>query len=190
MIRDFADLIAEVTVRTDRPDVAGRAAMLVGLAERALSKRLRLADMETVAALTTDAGGVAALPVDYEAMRTVDIAGVGTLKRLAPSAIDRGRRGYGVRGRVLISSFPTTEHRLTYYAALPSLVETDTNWLLQRDPDLYLQAVLLQVYVAEADIPKAQATAAYLDALIAAARAGDHDGRFAGTRIALGGVVP
>ena len=78
MIRDFADLIAEVTVRTDRPDVAGRAAMLVGLAERALSKRLRLADMETVAALTTDAGGVAALPVDYEAMRTVDIAGVGT----------------------------------------------------------------------------------------------------------------
>ena len=49
MINDYPELIAEVSARSGATDVVNRAKMFVGMAEKMLSKRLRLAGMETAA---------------------------------------------------------------------------------------------------------------------------------------------
>ena len=37
-----------------------------------------------------------------------------------------------------------TDLALTYYASIPALADDDTNWLLDKAPDLYLYASLLE----------------------------------------------
>ena len=189
MIRDYSELIAEVCARSGVSDVANRAAMLVGMAERMLSKRLRLAGMETGVEATTGADGLAYLPADYQEMRSVHV-GRKPLERLPLDAALAGRReGYAVQGKTLRSTRASTPHRLIYYAGVPSLEANDTSWLLDEEPELYLQAVLLQVYLATSALDKIEATAGYLTSLIEAANRADHMKRLAGTRINFGGSV-
>ena len=189
MICDYPELIAEICARSGVSDVANRAGMLVGMAERMLSKRLRLAGLETGVEATTGEDGLAYLPGDYQEMRSVHV-GARSLERLPLDVVSAGRReGYAVQGKKLRSTQASTPHRLVYYAGVPSLEVNNTNWLLDEEPELYLQAVLLQVYLAENDLEKVEATAGYLTSLIEAANRADHMKRLAGTRINFGGSV-
>ncbi|MEG9884919.1 MAG: hypothetical protein V6Z86_10030 [Hyphomicrobiales bacterium] len=189
MIRDYPELIAEICARSGVSDVANRADMLVGMAERMLSKRLRLAGMEKSVEATTGEDGLAYLPGDYQEMRSVHV-GTRPLERLPLGAVSAGRRdGYAVQGRKLRSTRASTPHQLVYYAALPSLETDNTSWLLDDEPELYLHATLLQAYLAENDLEKVEATAGYLTSLIEAANRADHMARLAGTRISFVGSV-
>lgn len=187
MIQDYSELIAEVSARSGISDVVNRAAQLTGMAENMLSKRLRLAGMETEVELTTSSTGTVALPDDYREMRLVSVSDR-TLNRRPLGLIRQGGCGYAVQGKILHSSFKGTAHTCIYYAALPSLEANDTNWLLDDEPEIYLHAVLFQAYTAGNNLEQAQATAGYLGALIDAANNADHLARHAGTRINLGGV--
>lgn len=190
MINDYPELIAEVSARSGVTDVVNRAGMFVGMAEQMLSKRLRLGGMETAAELTTDASGSVALPVDYQEMRSIRISS-GVVPRRSLDVILADRQcGYAVQGKVLKSTYKSTAHQLVYYATVPGLEAANTSWLLDDEPELYLQAVLFQVYTANTDIEKAQATAGYLGSLIEAANEADHMNRHVGTRINLGGLMP
>lgn len=183
MIADYPELIAEVSVRSGRSDVAARAGMFVGMAEAMLSNRLRLARMETVAGVTTDAGGEVPLPADYREMRLVRAGGRVLARRALASVLTRDAPGYAIRGERMVSSRKSAAHELIYYAALPGLEAANTNWLLTEDPEIYLYAVLFQVHAAAGDVEKARVSAAWLDDLIGRAQTADHAARHAGARI-------
>ena len=188
MINDYAELITEAAHRTGVTDVASRAKMYVGMAEKALSKRLRVADMEAETTLATDNLGRVDLPDDYVAARAVFV-NKAELPRKAFSQIRQERAcGYVIQGSVLHSSERETDHDLAYYAAIPSLEANNTNWLLDAEPELYLQAVIFQVYTAKSDLEKAQATAGYLNALIEGVTQQDTVARYAGMKIATPGM--
>lgn len=187
MIRDYPELIATVTTRSQIPDVATHAASYVGLAEKALNKRLRVAGMETAATLTTDAKGVVALPDGYLEMRDIR-CGDYLLRRLPLQTLKAGMPGYAIQGADLLASAKEADLNVVFYATLPPLAENNTNWLLAQDPEIYLYATLFQVFTAEFQIDKAQATAAHLDQLIDDLEAADHTARFAGTMVDFSGV--
>lgn len=184
MIADYAELIAEVSQRTGQTDVASRAAMFVGMAERVLSRRLRVADAEATATVASDAFGVVDLPDDYIAPRALFI-GDRELRRLSLAEQQVGNScGYAVQGGKLLSSEAEADHVLHYYAALPSLEANDTNWLLESDPETYLQAVMFQVYSATGDVEKAQITDAYMQTLIERIVTADNVARYSQTHMA------
>lgn len=184
MINDYAELITEAAHRTGVTDVASRAKMYVGMAEKALSKRLRVADTEAETTLTTNSLGRVGLPDDYIAARAVFV-NKDELPRKSFSQIRQERAcGYAIQGSVLHSSERETDHDLAYYAAIPSLEANDTNWLLDAEPELYLQAVVFQIYTAVNDLEKAQTTAGYLDILIEDFLRSDRVARYAGAKIA------
>ncbi|MBT8152750.1 hypothetical protein KMP13_02325 [Epibacterium ulvae] len=186
MITDYSELVAEVTERSGVSGVANRAAMFVGLAERALSKRLRVADAETVATLTTDAEGRTGLPSDFEMVRQIFVPpGIELPARPLASIQSQFSRveGYAIRGPELVSSKRETAHEVIYYASIPSLVTNGSNWLLEREPEIYLHAVLHQIYVFGTDVERAQVTASYLDQLVSEFLAADRSARYGQMRI-------
>lgn len=186
MIGDYTELIVEVAARSGIPDVASRARMWVGMAEKMLSKRLRLAEMEQSQWLKTDEAGQVALPTDFQEMRALSVSG----QPLSPQSLEairtQKRSGYCVQGRLLVSSFAETDHQLDYYSAVPNLEQTHTNWLLDDHPELYLHGTLMQAYLAQNDLEKAQATGQYLNELVRLANESEYLKRHAGTRINLG----
>jgi hypothetical protein len=188
MLSDYSELIAEASHRTGLTDVASRAKMYVGMAEKALSKRLRVADMETVALISTDSSGSVDLPSDYVTTRAVFV-NKAELVRKSLSQIKQDRAfGYVIQGGKFVSSETETEHSLAYYAAIPSLEANNTNWLLDQEPELYLQAVMFQIHTAATDLEKAQATGAYLNSLLQGVTDTDNAARYAGMKIATPGA--
>lgn len=190
MISDYPELISEVSRRSKVSDVANYAAMHVGMAETALSKMLRLADMETAVEITTDAAGEVALPTDYIEMRSILIGTREVERKSLPLVLAGTVCGYAVQGKTLKSTFKSMAHSCVYYAAIPSLEAANTNWLLEAEPEIYLQAVLQQVYAEQMDIEKATATANYLATLVENANTAARTARLTGTRISLGSIVP
>ena len=188
MINDYAELIAEAAQRTGVTDVASRAKMYVGMAEKALSRQLRVADMEADVTLTTDSLGCVDLPDDYIAARAVFV-NTAELPRQSFSQIRQEHAsGYVIQGSVLQSSETETDHDLAYYAAIPSLEANDTNWLLEAEPELYLHAVMFQIYTGTNDLENAQVTAGYVGLLIEELMKSDRVARFAGMKIAVAGA--
>jgi len=190
MIRDYPELISEVSRRSGVTDVANHAAMYVGMAETALSKMLRVGEMETAAEVTTDANGDATLPTDYAEMRSILIGTREVERKSLPLVLAGSVCGYAVQGKTLKSTFKSTTHSCVYYAAIPSLDTANTNWLLESEPEIYLQAVLKQIYIAKTDVERASATATYLAGLIEDANTAARTARLTGTRISLGNIVP
>ena len=197
---DYPELIAEVTERSGDSGVAIRAKLYLTLAEAALNKALRVAENETDTDLTTDADGEATLPTDYQATRML-MSGTWELvagdwrdikRRLLNNIVtpQTARGAYAIRGDKLVTTFADTDLTLYYYAALQPLDETGTNWLIETDPEIYLYAMLRQVFMAKLDAEKAMAAGTVLDSLIAAKRRSDMVARF-GTKpfIAVGNVV-
>ena len=166
MINDYPELIAEVIARTGLEGVPERAAMYVGMAEKLLQKSLRVPGMEGEATITTDANGVAALPSDFLGMRYVSVAGK-KLPKLAFGVVDRASRtGYAIQGGNLKSTKKGADHECAYYKTLPSLVTNNTSWLLDEEPEMYVQAVLFQVQSGAGDLEKAKIAFEYLNHLI------------------------
>lgn len=189
MISDYSELVTEVSARSGISDVANRAKMFVGMAEKNLSKHLRLSGMETSAILTTDADGNVSLPSDYQEMRSIRV-NQRNHDRISLDALLSGQCGYAVQGKVLKSSYKSAPHAIVYYAAIPSLEANNTNWLLEDEPETYLQAVLFQVYTANNELEKAQAASEYVSHLMATANESDNLKRYSGTHINFRGVMP
>lgn len=141
---DFPELLTEVQHRSGVTDVTSRGAHYVSTAEKMLEKRLKVGAMEKTVTLMTDAEGVAALPADFLQLRTAD--------------------EYNVRGSDLLTDKIDTPITLTYYAKLPPIKDAP-NWLSEAEPELYLQAVLFQVYAANKQVEDATATLALVKAM-------------------------
>lgn len=186
MITDYISLIEEVTHRAGIESIPERAATYVLMAEQYLSKHVRLSKMESNVALVSDANGEITLPGDFVEMRMVVVNSC-ELQRIGLDVkLNNTRMGYAVIANKLISTFKEAEHDLLYYAAIPSIQTNNTSWLLNDEPELYIQAILFQVYTGNNEIERAQATLGYLKQMIDAVNQSDYLKIYSGTSVYLG----
>lgn len=188
---DYPELIAEVTARSGDSTVAVRAPLFIKLAEVEINKALRIGGNEESADLTTDSNGEARLPDDFSALRMIVMGGREMTAGDYTALTLPGRRdgGYAVRGNVLVTGWPDTALTLHYYAKVPDLTLTGTNWLLETDPEIYIYAVLKQVFMAALDAEKARAAQEVFDSLVALRRRDDAIARFGRKSYMVTGTV-
>ncbi len=194
MIADYSDLIAEVTESSEYTGLATRAALFTGLLETYLNKKLRIADMESEATLTTDASGEVSLPADFKSERYVLHNGISLPHRQAlrvkSDNIYHNYTGYTVIGRKIVSSVTEGDIVVGYYQQIPSLSANSTNWLLTSNPEIYLQGLLWRVAIFKNDAESAGILKAYLDDLIDDIKYDDAVLRHAGSIVSIGGPTP
>lgn len=188
---DYPELIAEVTERSGESAVAVKARLFLRLAEAEINKKLRVSGNEETASITTDGDGEARLPDDFSALRMIVMGGrelsAGTFQSLA--TLGQLSNGYSVRGGTLVTAWPNADMTLYYYAKVPDLSLTGTNWLIEADPAIYIYAMLEQVYLAASDAEKALAARSMLNDLIERRRRDDYTARFGLKPYRVTGVV-
>ena len=192
---DYPELIAELTDRTGESTVATRAKMHLTMAESVINKVLRVAENAASEILTTDTDGKATLPDDFQSVRMVVIAECEaqsltfasvTLPHFLPRLTSHG---YAIRGGQILTTAPNMDVTLYYYAKVPPLDETGSNWLIETDPEIYLYAMMRQVFMSKLDAEKSQAAQAIFDSLIAARIRADALARFASKPFRVAGNI-
>lgn len=194
---DYSDIIAEVTDRTGVSDVATRAPMFTAMAEADINRRLRVGAMEKSATVTTDAVGVVSLPDDFLELRSITRAGfpmtqipfVETQFPFFTTAPIQGA-GYAMQGGALVTQLANTAVRLDYYSSIPPLGSASTNWLSDANPDVYIAALMKQVFLAKMDVEKAQAAETVLGSLLHAIGMRDGIARFKSLAYSTDGPTP
>lgn len=144
----YADLLEDVADTLDRDDVETRLPRWLKLVEARLNRLLDDPDMETSTTLTGDG---ATLPADYGSMVSIGTADGNRLTSMGPSEYaailpaSGVSRYYTIREGKVYYVPGSANVTLVYRRSIPPLtVGNDTNWLLERAPDLYLYGVLLQ----------------------------------------------
>jgi len=158
-LADFADLkdsIASWLARVADTEITSNAADFVALAEAYFNRKLRVRQMETVSTFTTTDGSTN-LSDDYLAWKrltwlgdtyvALEYVSPDMLVRMHP-AVEAGTPSVFTIENNDIIVRPTdddTEFSFLYYAKVPALEDdTDTNWVLNEYPDLYLAASLAE----------------------------------------------
>lgn len=152
---DYGQLIAEVTDRCGE-SVAPNARLYVTLAEIDINKALTVSENERIRTVTTDASGYVDLPTGFQKMRLVVVNGQ-TIPARHLEDIIAGVPGYAVRAGKLLSAYTSTAHSLYYYTSIDPLNDFGTNWVLETWPNVYIEALLVQVYRAKGDEKEAAA---------------------------------
>lgn len=159
----YADLQTWLADHLARSDLAAQIPMFIRDAENMLNfgmdvpvhpvPPLRSREMLNVLPLTPDADGICDLPADFlEYTRVVD---AGSLRRrmsyITPDAADEmfpsGAAGTGqyftiIGGNIYTYPKVSNDIELTFYELIPALADVGSNWLLARNPTLYLYAAL------------------------------------------------
>ena len=189
---DFLDLQTAVVEHVRNPAIADVFPRLVKLAEVTFNRRLRCREQITTAPITI-AGGVAALPVDFAAMVGVfNGAGVEYIAQPVQALQTVQSRGYYALAGTSIRAAADEALSLVYYAKVPTITAnlTDTNWLLEKHPGLYLYGVGMEAAKYLQNVETAQATAGLLDMEFDAANEQDAQERYARARVRVAGVTP
>lgn len=205
MIADYVDLIVRVTDESGIANFPIHASRLIAMAEVDLNRRLRVAEMEVTTTLTTDANGEATLPSDFEIERDLYITKYDRLDKttLQDFNTENPRKKYVIKGNTLVTTEADTDIILDYYQSIPSLQANSTNWLLTKDPELYLLSVMLQAYkrearrlvgpepeAAQAMMLAAQASSAEVDRMVDMHNDDDKGRRMTRTIVHIGGYTP
>lgn len=189
---DFIDLQTAVVEHVRNPSIADVFPRLVKLAEVTFNRRLRCREQITTATLAIT-GGAAPLPSDYAALLGVfDAAGVELIQQPVQALQEQQTRGYyGLSGSNVIAKNDEVLS-LIYYAKVPTITDslTDTNWLLQKHPGVYLYGVGMEAAKYLRDAETAQATMPFLDMEIDAANGQDAQERYGRVRVRVAGVTP
>ncbi len=189
---DFIDLQTAVVEHVGNPSIADVFPRLVRLAEVNMSRRLRCREQISTASVVIS-GGSGALPVDFqEVIAVYDGAGIEYIQQPLQALKEPQVRGYyGISGGNLVAKIDETL-TVEYYAKVPTITDslTDTNWLLQKAPGLYLYAVGAEAAKYLRDVELAQATMALADMEYAAVAAEDAGQRYSRARVRVQGNVP
>lgn len=167
-----AELRTEVAAFLQRDDLTAIIPTFITMATQRFSDELRTPEMEAVVS-TTITSEWTQLPSDFRAMRVLEGDG-NVLEYRTPWQIQRlvqtdATPDYPVytiqdmqfRIYPFQSSLPV---ELTYYAALTPLVNGgDTNWLLQKRPDVYLHGALVHAWLYVQDREAATFSQAVVD---------------------------
>lgn len=146
-----ADLATAIGAWLNRSDLTAQTSNFIRLAEVRLNRLLRDPD-QLVTTTLAFSDGSADVPADFGQLVAFGAEG-SRLSQVTPGEFGTYRsqsgdpRVYTV-GAGVIRVLPSTgspSTPITYYRSIPALdEEADTNWLLERAPDLYLYGSLLQ----------------------------------------------
>lgn len=181
MSADFTELainVSEYTGITDLPNHFGR---ICAMAEREIFKHIRVAEMEKRIDLALT-NGVGDLPADLVEVFKVRDATNRRIDRISeeiviPSSDNaittsdgyetlNAQRGFAVQGRKIVV-YPQYETiKLIYYARAPGLEANGTNWLLEAEPNIYIQACAAQAYIWKQNPDAAKASKDYTRELL------------------------
>ena len=189
---DALDLRTAVIEHVRNPSIADVFPRLVKMAEVTFNRRLRCRDQITTATVTIT-GGVGNLPADMaEIIGVYNGAGIEYIAQPLQVIRQQFQRAcYAVTASQL--SAPEDEVlTVEYYATIPTIADvlTESNWVLERHPGLYLYAVGLEAAKYLRDVETAQATMPFVDMEFAAVAAEDAQQRYSRARVRVQGVTP
>lgn len=188
---DFLDLRTAVIEHVGRPDIADVIPRLVKLAEVDMCRKFRLRD-QVYTVTITPVLGVAPLPSDY-----LEMIGVYDNNRceyieqpLQP--VRAQNKFYSIdQGNIII---PGVDEDLTvqYYGKIPTITGamTDTNWMLEKHPDVYLYAVGLEAAKHIKDVGLIEATTQLYRSAQLEVHIHDERARHSRSRVRVSGVTP
>lgn len=165
-MKDYGELVVTASQISGDVDAANYAGSLVGILEQKLARKLKVPQALVAMNIASDSDGIIELPDDYVHVKSVTAGNI-TLNQTSLTALTiQNQDGYVLIGDEIRSSAKGKDHTVLYYRRLPSLQDNQTNWLLKAAPDIYLQGLLLELFIKNQDIEKAAITRAYLDSLV------------------------
>lgn len=204
---NYADLQQLVEDHLARSDLSSWFQSFVASAETWLNygseetPPLRVREMETIATLTPVAG-VVTLPTDYLEYERVSeaLSSRRTLDYVTPDQAERwypdGAAGLAEQFTIIGESLYTyplaqSDISLLYYRSIPPLTAVDdTNWLLTKNQNIYLHAVLFAAYTFTKDADLASAHAGLASALIAGMNKSGVMAKYARAGVKMRGTTP
>jgi hypothetical protein len=174
-ISNSGQLQAELAERMHRDDLLNRAAASIALTTKRFSRELRVPEMESIAS-TTVTGEWTALPIDFQEIRAIytdqhplEYYTPYQINALAGTGFRPARPGYTISD-MSFRIYPTQTSlpvKLLYYAKIPDLVaSSDTNWLLEKYPDAYVEAGMADLCKYVKDYSAAREHEAYVQKFI------------------------
>ncbi|WP_423156438.1 phage adaptor protein [Stenotrophomonas maltophilia] len=152
---DYATLKAAVADELARADLNNAVPGFIQLAEADLNRQLRVRQMQATAT-GTSAGNTITLPANYREMQAVYVTFGGvklSLKGMSPDALATNANyfggppiGYVEQGDtlILVNGPGNLDYVITYFASIPALSDSNQqNWLILREPGLYLYSSLV-----------------------------------------------
>lgn len=156
----WANLQTVVAAELNRQDLADQIPVFIRLAESAIERQLRVPDMVNRAYATAAAASIPVpddfLEMRYMTYRTPTVGGAmeylsnEDFKRKEFENYTGSSRYFTIVGKQIDllpapSAGASIEVEMAYYQTIPRLSgTTTTNWLLNKHPDLYLYATLMQ----------------------------------------------
>lgn len=175
---ELLETVSSYTIRDDAPITS-----FIRRAETYLRTVAKHYLSETSATLTvTD--GKADLPSDFREIRA--ITGTKTYKPIAPmnASLFEDEVGYFREGnQIVFVGDVDAQIELLYSAAFPDLSETQSNWLFERFPNVYLAAILKEFHRWQTNPEGVSIEQAALQEALAIVAEDDRRGRQSGTII-------
>jgi hypothetical protein len=154
-LSNYTELQASVASWMNRTDLAAHIPDFIAIAESRINAEVRLREGIVSAALATTPSSMAvALPTDWQEFASLTINDVpleyvpaNTIRERAKESNSGYPALYSIEGESLLLS-PTPgvtpfNVNVTYYATIPSLATTATNWLLTKYPMIYLYGAMV-----------------------------------------------
>lgn len=160
-LANYTDLQASVANWSHRNDLTALIPDFVTMAESRISRDLRLRKQITSTTLTTTAGASAlAIPTDWLEFENLSLNAGGIQRQMVYVPIEHMEAKYDnsfigmpavytIEGdNVLFAPTPDSAYSVdvVYYARFPSLITAGVNWLMTNHPNIYLFAVLIEVF--------------------------------------------
>jgi hypothetical protein len=189
----YSGLRLAVSEHVSNRNIATAWPRLVFMAETELNKRLRTRFQITNDTLTF-ASGEATLPDDF--LEFVTVYGQnGFQYRSGPIADSRNTNTmftrYTIDGSKIYVNGYSGDRDIVYFAALPTLLDSpNTNWLLTKDPTVYLYAIGLEAAKHLKDAELIAASSTLLGNALSSLKVDDDRARWANTTVRVQGPTP
>ena len=197
-INDYASLLIDAGEYAGANDIAHVFPRLIQLAEAKFNRVLRVAEMETSGTITL-VDGNGDLPTDFLEARLVSAPDGRGLNAWSLSELDRRYGSYGgiPAGYSIVSNVmrvrPTSSGtiKLDYYSRIPALTMSNpSNWLLQKAPDAYLDALVEEIGIWKKDADAVQAGRSFKELALRGLALQDERSRWGNAQVVIGGLTP
>lgn len=154
---DLQGAVAGWLHREDDDELVARVPDFIALGEARIARQLRLRRMMTTATINTAAASqTVALPADFLQAKRLRLASPDRVLDFLPGRAMAGAyplaysgppRHYAIEGsNLVLAPVPDAAGQIecVYYARVPALSATPTNWLLLEHPGLYLWSALAE----------------------------------------------
>ena len=185
---DLLDLRTAVIEQVGRPDIADVFPRFVAMAESRLNRSLRMREQISNAVIAFSSGA-GSLPSDFSEM--IGLFAPSGAEYVQQSPQHMNGYTYSIQSGQIVSPLIGGDANALYYATIPALVAmTDSNWLLDRYPDIYLYAVAFEAAKHGRDKELAGDMRGLMDDAIATAKGDDEAARYSRARVRVAGCTP